>query len=48
MKKKKFTGQEMYGFVPRTNGKPKTFYPTTSKEPNVLAGKAYTMQPCIL
>uniref|UniRef100_A0A4W5NPA4 Somatolactin alpha n=1 Tax=Hucho hucho TaxID=62062 RepID=A0A4W5NPA4_9TELE len=25
-----------YGFVPRTNGKPKMYFPTTSKEPNVL------------
>jgi hypothetical protein len=34
----RFNGQDMYGFVPRTNGKPKTYFPTTSKKPNVLAG----------
>jgi hypothetical protein len=28
----------MYGFVPTANVKPKTYIPTTSKEPNVLAG----------
>ena len=32
------TGQETYGLAPRTDGKPKTYVPTTSKEPNVLAG----------
>ena len=37
-KSQNVTGQEMYGFVPRTNGKPKTYIPTTSKDPNVLAG----------
>ena len=34
-----FTGQEAYGFVSRNNGKPKMYVPTTSKEPNVLAGR---------
>ena len=38
--KKRFCGQETYGFVPRTNGKPNMYIPTTSKEPNVLAGIA--------
>jgi hypothetical protein len=36
------SGQETYGFVPRTNGKPKTHVSTTSKETKVLAG--YVLQ----
>jgi hypothetical protein len=31
-------GQETYGLVTRTNRKAKPYVPTTSKEPNVLAG----------
>lgn len=34
-----FTGQETCGFIPRTNRKPNTCVPTTSNEPNVLAGR---------
>jgi hypothetical protein len=37
-----FIVQETYGFIPRTNGKPKMYISITSKEPHVLAGAANT------
>jgi hypothetical protein len=43
---KNVTGQESYGFVPRTNGKRKSYVPTTVKEPNVLAG--FVLKPYLL
>lgn len=36
-----FTGHKTHGFVPTTNVIPKIYIPTTSMEPNVLAGERY-------
>lgn len=35
----RFTGQKLMAYVPSTNMKPKTYFPTTPKEPNMLAGQ---------